>query len=102
MIFVYVLIRHVVLILGSVSRMRTFFCSSALVGCSLHRRIFLSQSTKKIKFGLYVTNDENTVNVARTRGHFVVQLVTIKKYAQQKRSCAAGLKNLNFLNSNEL
>ena len=33
-------------------------------------------------FGLHVTNDENAVNVARTRGYFV---------ARQVRSCAAGI-----------
>jgi hypothetical protein len=35
-------------------------------------------------------NDENAVNVARTRGNFVDQLVTNNKNARQVRSCAAG------------
>ena len=47
-------------------------------------------------------NDENAVNVARTRGNFVdpneetlsIQVVTNNKYARQVHSCAADLIEL--------
>jgi hypothetical protein len=58
-----------------------------------HEKFFVTNDEKYQKcliFGLHVTNDENAVNVARTRGNFVDPLVTNDKYARQVRSCAAG------------
>ena len=58
-----------------VERMRKFSYSGALVVCSPHTRIFFVTNDEKYQtcliFGLHVTNDENAVNVARTRGNFV-------------------------------
>jgi hypothetical protein len=57
-----------------VARMRKFSYSGALLVCSPHTRIFCHDYDEKYQtclIGLHVTNDENAVNVARTRGNFV-------------------------------
>jgi hypothetical protein len=39
-----------------------------------HEKVFVTNDEKYqtcLKFGLHVTNDDNAVNVARTRGNFV-------------------------------
>ena len=55
--------------------MRKFSYSGALVVCSAaHENFFVTNDEKYqtcLIFGLHVTNDENAVNVARTRGNFV-------------------------------
>jgi hypothetical protein len=53
-----------------VARMCKFSYSGALVVCSPHTTNNEKYQTCLI-FGLHVTNDENAVNVARTRGNVV-------------------------------
>ena len=88
-----ILIRYVVFNSASCTHAQIFLFRRACRLLAAHENFFVTNDEKYqtcLIFGLHVTNDENAVNVARTRGNFVDQLVTNNKYARQVRSCAAG------------
>jgi hypothetical protein len=93
-----ILIRHVDFNSASCTHAQIFLFRRASRLLAAHENFFVTNDEKYqtcLIFGLHVTNDENAVNVARTRGHFAlsIQLVTNNKYARQVRSCAAGLRS---------
>ena len=69
-----ILIRHVVFNSASCTHAQIFLFRRACRLLAAHDNFFVTNDEKYqtcLIFGLHVTNDENAVNVARTRGNFV-------------------------------
>jgi hypothetical protein len=69
-----ILIRHVVFNSASCTHAQIFLFRRACRLLAAHVNFFVTNDEKYqtcLIFGLHVTNDENAVNVARTRGNFV-------------------------------
>jgi hypothetical protein len=69
-----ILIRHVVFNSASCTHAQIFLFRRACRLLAAHENFFVTNDEKYqtcLIFGLHVTNDENAVNVARTRGNFV-------------------------------
>jgi hypothetical protein len=69
-----ILIRHVVFLFCKLHAYANFPIQARLSFARRTREFFVTNDEKYqtcLIFGLHVTNDENAVNVARTRGNFV-------------------------------
>jgi hypothetical protein len=69
-----ILIRHVVFNSASCTHAQIFLFQRACRLLAAHENFFVTNDEKYqtcLIFGLHVTNDQNAVNVARTRGNFV-------------------------------